>query len=388
KKIIHSGKFTTLPVTRDTAHSREVNKLVSKNVYKEKFEKEKGKSEYNHMIEPPDVQHAMDVAKKQSSIIYKKDAKANQNYTSVVDRPDIKKATHAAKLISQIGYRDKAREEASRGGSLTFRPDIDLATRVAKLNSQLKYKEKFDKELKGKRPIYDLKEAKIYKIMKDANDLASEVKYKGDLKKMHKPVTDMSESLNMQHILGTSRLSSDQIKYKEKYEKERGKAMLDFETPTYVTAKEAQLMQSQKEYRKALEEEIKGRGMLALATDTPDFARAKNATDILSQIKYKQTAEMDRACYTSVVDTPDIIHAQQMKTMISQKKYKEDAEKTMSHYVSVLDTPEMLRVRENQRNFSTVLYSDSFRKQVQGKAAFILDTPELRRVRDSQRIIS
>jgi len=36
-----------------------------------------------------------------------------------------------------------------------------------------------------------------------------------------------------------------QVKYKEKYEKERGKPMLDFETPTYVTAKEAQHMQSQ-----------------------------------------------------------------------------------------------------------------------------------------------
>lgn len=35
------------------------------------------------------------------------------------------------------------------------------------------------------------------------------------------------------------------MKYKEKYEKERGKAMLDFETPTYVTAKEAQHMQSE-----------------------------------------------------------------------------------------------------------------------------------------------
>lgn len=35
------------------------------------------------------------------------------------------------------------------------------------------------------------------------------------------------------------------MKYKEKYEKEKGKAMLDFETPTYVTAKEAQHMQSQ-----------------------------------------------------------------------------------------------------------------------------------------------
>ena len=35
------------------------------------------------------------------------------------------------------------------------------------------------------------------------------------------------------------------MKYKEKYEKEKGKAMLDFETPTYVTNKESQHMQSQ-----------------------------------------------------------------------------------------------------------------------------------------------
>ncbi|XP_049905266.1 nebulin isoform X12 [Epinephelus moara] len=491
KKEMQSGSFTTLPETRDTAHSRNVNKLVSKTVYKAKFEKEKGKSIYNHMIVPPDVQHAMGVAKTQSSVAYKKDAKANLHYTTVVDRPDIKKATQASKLISGIGYRDKAREEASRGGSLVHRPDITLATEVSKLNSQvdakrslhgaasydtpqmrhikkmsavtsdLKYKEKFDKEMKGKKPQYDLKDSKIYKTLKDASVLASEVKYKGDLKKIHKPVTDMAESLSMQHSLSTSKLSSD-VKYKEKYEREKGKPMLDFETPTYVTAKEAQHMQSQKdykkdfeehmkgknlsglevtpamihvrnatrivsekeyrrdleegvkgkgltvleetpellrarnatqilcerEYKKSLEQEIKGKGMLALATDTPDFMRARNATDILSQTKYKQTAEMDRASYTTVIDTPDIIHAQQMKNIVSQKKYKEEAEKTMSHYVPVLDTPEMQRVRENQKNFSTVLYSDSFRKQVQGKAAFVLDTPEMRRVRETQRIIS
>ncbi|KAM6939523.1 uncharacterized protein FYW49_007498 [Xenentodon cancila] len=161
----------------------------------------------------------------------------------------------------------------------------------------------------------------------------------------------MSESLSMQHSLSTSKLSSD-VKYKEKYEKEKGKAMLDFESATYVTAKEAQHMQSRREYKKALEHEIKGKGMLALAPDTPDFMRARNATDFLSQVKYKQTAEMDRASYTTVMDTPDIIHAQQMKNIVSQKKYKEEAEKTMSHYVPVLDTPEMQRVRENQRNFS------------------------------------
>uniref|UniRef100_A0A671JZX3 Nebulin-like n=1 Tax=Sinocyclocheilus anshuiensis TaxID=1608454 RepID=A0A671JZX3_9TELE len=595
KKDLQSGGFTTLAETQETAHSKEVAKITSAKLYKQKFEKEKGKSNYNQMIAPPDVQHAMEVAKNQSNIAYKQEAKAKLTYTPVADRPDIRKATQAAKLVSEIGYRDKARQEASRGGTLLGRPDITLATEVSQLTSQveekpslhgaasfdtpqmrhikkmsavtsdLKYKEKFDKEMKGKRPQYDLKNSKIYQTLKDANDLASEVKYKGDLKKIHKPVTDMAESLSMQHSLSTSKLASDyqykkkfeesrghyhmipdtpeqlhhkeaselqsQVKYKEKYERERGKAMLDFETPTYVTAKEAQHLQSQKEYKKdfemtmkgknlsglevtpammhvrhatkivsekeyrrdleegvkgkgltvleetpellraknatqilcereykkALEQEIKGKGMLALATDTPDFLRARNATEILSQAKYKQNAEHDRATYTTVIDTPDILHAQQIRNIVSQKKYKEEAEKTMSHYVPVLDTPEMQRVRENQKNFSTlqyqldlknskgkvsalkdtpemlcvkentknfssvptvlykdlsakgtpvvftpemerakrnqlqissVLYSDSFRKQVQGKAAFVLDTPEMRRVKETQRIIS
>uniref|UniRef100_A0A673ADJ5 Nebulin n=1 Tax=Sphaeramia orbicularis TaxID=375764 RepID=A0A673ADJ5_9TELE len=495
KKEMQSGSFTTLNETRDTIHSKQINKLVSGKLYKAKFEKEKGKSVYNQMTVPPDVQHAIDVAKSQSNIAYKKDAKANLHYTPVVDRPDIRKATQAARLISDIGYRDKAREEASRGGSLIHRPDIALATEVSRLTSQVKYKEKFDKEVKGKKPQYDLKESKIYKTLKDANDLASEVKYKGDLKKIHKPVTDMAESLSMQHSLSTSKLSSQyrykkkfeeskghyhmipdtpeqlhlkeaselqsNVKYKEKYEKEKGKAMLDFETPTYVTAKEAQHMQSQKdykkdfeeymrgknlsglevtpamihvrhatriasereyrrdleegvkgkgltvleetpellrarnatqilcerEYKKALEQEIKGKGMLALATDTPDFMRARNATDILSQTKYKQTAEMDRASYTTVIDTPDIIHAQQMRNIVSQKKYKEEAEKTMSHYVPVLDTPEMQRVRENQKNFSTLQYQTDL-KNIKGKVSAVTDTPEILRVKENTKNFS
>nr|XP_015213919.1 PREDICTED: nebulin isoform X4 [Lepisosteus oculatus] len=526
KKELPQGSFTTLPETRDTVHVKEVSKILSKKQYQEKFEKEKGKSNYALMLAPPDVKHAMDVAKSQSNIAYKQEAKAKLHYTSVADRPDIRKATQAAKLISDIGYRDKARKEASRGGSLVNRPDIELATEVSKLTSQVereeparhgaasidtpqmrhlkkmsallsnvKYKEKFDKELKGKRPQFDLKESKIYQTLKDANNLASEVKYKGDLKKIHKPVTDMSESLSMQHNLSTSKLSSDyqykkkfeaskghyhmvpdtpeqihhkeaselqsQVKYKEKYERERGKPMLDFETPTYVTAKEAQHMQSEKlykkdfeesikgrnlsglevtpalihvrhatkiasekeyrrdleegvkgkgltvleetpdllraknathilnerEYKKSLEQEIKGKGMLALATDTPDFMRAKNATEILSQSKYKHTAEQDRASYTTVIDTPEIIHAQQVKNIVSQKKYKEEAEKTMSHYVPVIDTPEMQRVRENQRNFSTQQYQIDL-KNSKGKVSVVKDTPEMLRVKENQKNFS
>ncbi|XP_074192390.1 nebulin isoform X29 [Rhinolophus sinicus] len=557
KKHLAQGSYTTLPETRDTIHVKAVTKHVSDTNYKKKFVKEKGKSNYSIMLEPPDVKHAMEVAKKQSDVAYKKDAKENLHYTTVADRPDIKKATQAAKQASEVEYRAKHRKEGSHGLSMLGRPDIEMAKKAARLSSQVKYRENFDKE-KGKAPKYNPKDSQLYKVMKDANNLASEVKYKADLKKLHKPVTDMKESLIMNHVLNTSQLASSYqykknyekskghyhtipdnleqlhlkeatelqsiVKYKEKYEKERGKPMLDFETPTYITAKESQQMQSEKEYKKEYEEsikgrnltglevtpallhvkyatkiasekeyrkdleesirgkglsemedtpdmlraknatqilnekeykkdlelEVKGRGLNAMANETPDFVRARNATDIASQIKYKQSAEMEKANFTSVVDTPEIIHAQQVKNLSSQKKYKEDAEKSMSYYETVLDTPEMQRVRENQKNFSlvlykedlspgtaigktpemmrvkqtqdhissvkykeaigqgtpipdlpevkrvketqkhisSVLYSDSFRKQIQGRAAYVLDTPEMRRVRETQRHIS
>nr|XP_038962201.1 nebulin isoform X16 [Rattus norvegicus] len=419
KKHLAQGSYTTLPETRDTVHVKAVTKHVSDTNYKKKFVKEKGKSNYSIMQEPPEVKHAMDVAKKQSDVAYKKDAKENLHYTTVADRPDIKKATQAAKQASEVEYRAKHRKEGSHGLSMLGRPDIEMAKKAAKLSSQVKYRENFDKE-KGKTPKYNPKDSQLYKTMKDANNLASEVKYKADLKKLHKPVTDMKESLIMHHVLNTSQLASSYqykknyekskghyhtipdnleqlhlkeatelqsiVKYKEKYEKERGKPMLDFETPTYITAKESQQMQSGKEYRKDLEESIRGRGLTEME-DTPEMLRAKNATQILNEIKYKQSAEMEKANFTSVVDTPEIIHAQQVKNLSSQKKYKEDAEKSMSYYETVLDTPEMQRVRENQKNFSLLQYQCDL-KNSKGKITVVQDTPEILRVKENQKNFS
>ncbi|KAM5327171.1 nebulin isoform 16-T16 [Glossophaga mutica] len=494
KKHLAQGSYTTLPETPNTIRVKEVTKHVSDTNYKKKFVKEKGKSNYSIMLEPPDVKHAMEVAKKQSDVAYRKDAKENLHYTTVADRPDIKKATQAAKQASEVEYRAKHRKEGSHGLSMLGRPDIEMAKKAAKLSSQVKYRENFDKE-KGKTPKYNPKDSQLYKVMKDANNLASEVKYKADLKKLHKPVTDMKESLIMNHVLNTSQLASSYqykknyekskghyhtipdnleqlhlkeatelqsiVKYKEKYEKERGKPMLDFETPTYITAKESQQMQSEKEYRKDYEEsikgrnltglevtpallhvkyatkiasekeyrkdleesirgkglnemedtpdmlraknatqilnekeykrdlelEVKGKGLNTMANETPDFKRAKNATDIASQIKYKQLAEMEKANFTSVVDTPEIIHAQQVKNLSSQKKYKEDAEKGMSYYETVLDTPEMQRVRENQKNFSLLQYQCDL-KNSKGKITVVQDTPEILRVKENQKNFS
>ncbi|XP_032142287.1 nebulin isoform X36 [Sapajus apella] len=446
KKHLAQGSYTTLPETRDTVHVKEVTKHVSDTNYKKKFVKEKGKSNYSIMLEPPEVKHAMEVAKKQSNVAYRKDAKENLHYTTVADRPDIKKATQAAKQASEVEYRAKHRKEGSHGLSMLGRPDIEMAKKAAKLSSQaeylkgqrrghgaasydtpmmrhlkkinilisdVKYRENFDKE-KGKTPKYNPKDSQLYKVMKDANNLASEVKYKADLKKLHKPVTDMKESLIMNHVLNTSQLASSYqykkkyekskghyhtipdnleqlhlkeatelqsiVKYKEKYEKERGKPMLDFETPTYITAKESQQMQSGKEYRKDYEESIKGRNLTGLEV-TPALLHVKYATKIASEKEYRKDLEesIRGKGLTEMEDTPDMLRAKNATQILNEKEYKRDLElevKGRGLNAMANETPDFMRARNATDIASQIKYKQSAEME---KANFtsVVDTPEI-----------
>uniref|UniRef100_A0A452SPN0 Nebulin n=1 Tax=Ursus americanus TaxID=9643 RepID=A0A452SPN0_URSAM len=413
KKHLAQGSYTTLPETRDTIHVKEVTKNVSDTNYKKKFVKEKGKSNYSIMLEPPDVKHAMEVAKKQSNVAYKKDAKENLHYTTVADRPDIKKATQAAKQASEVEYRAKHRKEGSHGLSMLGRPDIEMAKKAARLSSQVKYRENFNKE-KGKTPQFNPKDSQLYKVMKDANNLASEVKYKADLKKLHKPVTDMKESLIMNHVLNTSHLASSYqykknyekskghyhtipdnleqlhlkeatelqsiVKYKEKYEKERGKPMLDFETPTYITAKESQQMQSGKEYRKEYEESIKGRNLTGLEV-TPALLHVKYATKIASEKEYRKDLEesIRGKGLSEMEDTPDMLRAKNATQILNEKEYKRDLElevKGRGLNAMANETPDFMRAKNATDIASQIKYKQLAEME---KANFtsVVDTPEI-----------
>ncbi|XP_034863926.1 nebulin isoform X2 [Mirounga leonina] len=413
KKHLAQGSYTTLPETRDTIHVKEVTKNVSDTNYKKKFVKEKGKSNYSIMLEPPEVKHAMEVAKKQSNVAYKKDAKENLHYTTVADRPDIKKATQAAKQASEVEYRAKHRKEGSHGLSMLGRPDIEMAKKAARLSSQVKYRENFDKE-KGKTPKFNPKDSQLYKVMKDANNLASEVKYKADLKKLHKPVTDMKESLIMNHVLNTSHLASSYqykknyekskghyhtipdnleqlhlkeatelqsiVKYKENYEKERGKPMLDFETPTYITAKESQQMQSGKEYKRDYEESIKGRNLTGLEV-TPALLHVKYATKIASEKEYRKDLEesIRGKGLSEMEDTPDMLRAKNATQILNEKEYKRDLElevKGRGLNAMANETPDFMRAKNATDIASQIKYKQLAEME---KANFtsVVDTPEI-----------
>ncbi|XP_043930823.1 nebulin isoform X2 [Protopterus annectens] len=425
KKELPHGAFTTLPETRETSHIKEVSKLLSGKLYKNKFEKEKGKSNYSIMFEPPEVKHAMEVAKNQSNVAYKKDAKSKLQYTTIADRPDILKAKQVNKLVSDINYKAKHREEVGRAGAIIGRPDIELAKEVSKLTSQLKYREKFDKTMKGQRPQFDPKESTVYKTMKDANIFASEVKYKSDLKKLHKPVSDMSESLQMHHITSTSKLSSDyaykkefekskghyhvvpdtleqlhvkeaselqsQVKYKEKYEKEKGKAMLDFETPVYITAKESQHMQSEKEYRKAYEETMKGQNLVGLEV-TPSMLHVRYATKLSSEKEYKKDLEEEikGKGLTVLEETPDLLRAKNATQILNEKEYKKSLEEEIRGrglLALASDTPDFMRARNATDILSQTKYKQTAEMD-RSSYTTVIDTPEILHAQQVKSIIS
>ncbi|MEJ1278140.1 nebulin [Cricetulus griseus] len=450
KFVKEKGKsnYSIMQEPPEVKHAMEVAKKQSDVAYKKDA---KENLHYTTVADRPDIKKATQAAKQASEVEYRaKHRKEGSHGLSMLGRPDIEMAKKAAKLSSQVKYRENFDKE--KGKTPKYNPKDSQLYKTMKdannLASEYQYKKNYEKSKGHYHTIPDNLE-QLH--LKEATELQSIVKYKEKYEKERgKPMLDF-ETPTYITAKESQQMQSGKEYRKDLEESIRGRGLTEMEdTPDMLRAKNATQILNEKEYKRDLELEVKGRGLNAMANETPDFMRAKNATDIASQIKYKQSAEMEKANFTSVVDTPEIIHAQQVKNLSSQKKYKEDAEKSMSYYETVLDTPEMQRVRENQKNFSlvlykedvspgtaigktpemlrvkqtqdhissvkykeaigqgtpipdlpevkrvketqkhisSVLYSDSFRKQIQGKAAYVLDTPEMRRVRETQRHIS
>uniref|UniRef100_A0A8D0YB75 Nebulette n=1 Tax=Sus scrofa TaxID=9823 RepID=A0A8D0YB75_PIG len=454
KGDLSNSLYKQMPATIDSVFAKEVTQLQSEIAYKQKHQAARGFSDYAHMKEPPEVRHALEVTKHQSNISYRKDVQDTHMYTAEPDRPDIKMATQISKIVSNAEYK-KGQGVMNKEPAVIGRPDFEHAVEASKLSSQVKYKEKFDNEMKDKKHHYNPLESASFRQSQLATALASNVKYKKDIENMHDPVSGLP-NLFLDHALKASKMLSgreyrklfeenkgmyhfeadaaehlhhkdnarlqSQVKYKEEYEKNKGKSMLEFvETPSYQASKEAQKMQSEKVYREDFEKEIKGRSSLDL-DKTPEFLHVKYITNLLKEKEYKKDLEneikgkgmelnsevldIQRAKRASEmasekeykkdleneikgkgmqvsVDIPDMLRAKRASEIYSQKKYKDEAEKMLSNYSTVADTPEIQRIKTTQQNISAVFY----KKEV-GAGTAVKDTPELERVKKNQQNIS
>ncbi|NXL19841.1 NEBL protein, partial [Setophaga kirtlandii] len=389
KKDLSNPLYQQMPATIDSVFAKELMHLQSKVLYKQKHDAEKGFSDYARMREPPDVKHAMEVSKHQSDVSYKKDVQDTHRYTEVLNRPDIKKATEITKIISDAKYK-KGRGELNKESAVLGRPDFEHAKGVSKLLSQVKYKEKFSKEMKSHH--YNPLDSASFKQAQIASSLASDVNYKKDLESLHDPASDLPNLLHLNHALNISKTQSD-VKYKENYEKSKGRSMLEFvDTPMYQVSKEAQKMQSEKTYRRDFEEVIKGRPSLDL-DKTPEFLHIKQVTNLLKEKEYRKDLEegMKGKGMTVFEDTPDLIRVKNAAQILNERQYKKDLETEIKGKGMDVgpDTPEIRRAKKASEIASMKEYKKDLENEIKGKGMEVsTDTLDIQRAKKASEIVS
>ncbi|KAM5339650.1 nebulette isoform 2-T2 [Glossophaga mutica] len=428
KADLSNSLYKQMPATIDSVFAREVTQLQSEIAYKQKHDAAKGLSDYARMREPPEIKHATAVSKHQSDISYRKDMRDTHMYNAELNRPDIKMATQLSKIISNAEYK-KGQGALSKELAVIGRPDFEHAVEASKLSSQIKYKEKFDNEMKDKKHHYNPLESVSFKQSQLATELASNREYRKlfeENKGMYHFDADAAEHL---HHKGNATLQS-QVKYKEEYEKNKGKSMLEFvETPSYQASKEAQKMQSEriykedfekeikgrssmdldktpeflhakyitnllkeKEYRKDLENEIKGKGM-DLNSEVLDIQRAKRASEMASEKEYKKDleSEIKGKGMQIGIDTLEIQHARKASEIASQKDYKRDLEteiKGKGMQVSP-DTLDIQRAKKASEMASQIEYKKDLENEIKGKGMQVsMDIPDMLRAKRASEIYS
>nr|XP_031300579.1 nebulette isoform X5 [Camelus dromedarius] len=425
KADLSNSLYKQMPATIDSVFAREVTQLQSEIAYRQKHDAAKGISDYAHMKEPPEVRHATEVTKHQSNIFYRKDVQDTHTYKAGLDRPDIKMATQNSKIISSAEYK-KGQGVMNKEPAVIGRPDFEHAVEASKLSSQIKYKEKFDNEMKDKRHHYNPLESVSFRQSQLATALASDVKYKKDIQNMHDPVSDFPD-LFLDHALKASKMLSgreyrklfeenkgmyhfdadaaehlhhkgnatlqSQVKYKEEYEKNKGKSMLEFvETPSYQASKEAQKMQSEKVYREDFEKEIKGRSSLDL-DKTPEFLHVKYITHLLKEKEYKKDLENEIKGKGMELNSEilDIQRAKRASEMASEKEYKKDLEskikgKGMQVGPDTLGIQHAKRASEMAREKD---YKRDLETEIKGKGMLVsTDTPDIQRAKKASEMAS
>ncbi|XP_043334676.1 nebulette isoform X5 [Cervus canadensis] len=425
KADLSNSLYKQMPATIDSVFAREVTQLQSEIAYRQKHDAAKGVSDYAHMKEPPEIKHAMEVNKHQSNIFYRKDVQDTHVYNAELDRPDIKMATQISKIISDAEYK-KGQGVMNKEPAVIGRPDFEHAVEASKLSSQIKYKEKFDSEMKDKKHLYNPLESASFRQSQLATALASNVKYKKDIENMHDPVSGLP-NLFLDHALKVSKMLSgreyrkvfeenkgtyhfdvdaaehlhhkgnavlqSQVKYKEAYEKNKGKSMLEFvETPSYQVSKEAQKMQSEKVYREDFEKDIKGRSSMDL-DKTPEFLHVKYITNLLKEKEYKKDLENEIKGKGMELNSEvlDIQRAKRASEMTSEKEYKKDLESEIKGKGMLVgtDTLGIQHAKRASEIASEKDYKRDLETEIRGKGMQVsTDTLDIQRAKKASEMAS
>ncbi|XP_041818539.1 nebulin-related-anchoring protein isoform X2 [Chelmon rostratus] len=309
----------------------------------------------------------------------------NFKHTSVTDSPDIVHAKLSGQITNERLYKEKGVSDQHNYTITTERPEITQAKINAANFSEIKYRESWHTlRAQGyKLTMQDIP----FQAAKSSTGIASDYNYKHNHlleKGKHIGVKSVLDDPRLLHCLQAGRLASDQ-EYRRDALTASGQYHLTPDMIHLVTAKNAQALASEQDYRKrlheytALPDDMKVKWaktaynlqseklyksdlsfMKGVAWDgvgAPQLESAKKAGALISDKKYRQLPDSLR--FTSVADSPDIVHAKQSYQQCSERLYKSGKNDDMNKYTLHADDPDFVRARMNAQQISDKVYKSS-----------------------------
>uniref|UniRef100_A0A8C7P4Z5 LIM zinc-binding domain-containing protein n=1 Tax=Oncorhynchus mykiss TaxID=8022 RepID=A0A8C7P4Z5_ONCMY len=301
-------------------------------------------------------------------------------HTSVADSPDIVHAKLSNKLTNERLYKMKGENDRHNYTMTLERPEITQAKINAANFSETKYRESWHTlRAQGyKLTMQDIP----FQAAKTSMDLASDVQYKHHHlldKGKHIGARSILDDPRMLHCMQMGRLTSEQ-EYRKDALSTSGQYHLNPDMINLVTAKNAQALASDQDYRKRLHaytvlpDDIKVQWakkaynlqseklyksdlnfMKGVAWDgvgAPQMELAKKAGELTSNKKYRQLP--DSLKFTQVADSPDIVHAKNSYLQCSERLYKSGDSDAMHKYTLHADDPDFIRARINAQQINLI----------------------------------
>ncbi|XP_073345124.1 nebulin-related-anchoring protein isoform X2 [Pagrus major] len=309
----------------------------------------------------------------------------NFKHTSVTDSPDIIHAKTSGQITNERLYKEKGVNDQHNYTITSERPEITQAKINAANFSEIKYRESWHTlRAQGyKLTMQDIP----FQAAKSSTGIASDINYKHNHlmeKGKHIGAKTVMDDPRLMHCLQAGRLASDQ-EYRKDALTTSGQYHLTPDMIHLVTAKNAQALASEQDYRKKLHEytvlpddmKVKWaktaynlqseklykadlnfmKGVAWDGVGAPQLESAKKAGELISDKKYRQPS--DRLRFTSVADSPDIVHAKTSYQQCSERLYKSGKNDDMHKYTLHSDDPDFVRAKVNAQQISDKVYKAS-----------------------------
>uniref|UniRef100_A0A8D1VDT1 Nebulin-related-anchoring protein n=1 Tax=Sus scrofa TaxID=9823 RepID=A0A8D1VDT1_PIG len=450
--------------------------LASNIKYKEEYEKAKGK-----VLGTTDTRllHSLQVAKMSSEVEYKKGfEKSKTHFHLPMDMVNIRHAKKAQALASDLDYRKKlhaytvlpedmktlwAKKAYRLQSELQYKADLawmkgvgwltegslnlEQAKKAGQLVSEKNYRQRVDElkftsvtdssQMEHAKRSQELQSGKLYKsswesqkakgfelrldslaflAAKAKRDLASEVKYKENYERSRGKLIGAQcaqGDSHMSHSLQMSKLQSE-LEYKKGFEDTKSQCHVPLDMIHLVHARQAQHLATDIGYKTAshqftalptdmkVEWAKKAYGLQSDNQYRADMKWMKGtgwvATGSLNVEQAKKAGELisekkyrqhpDALKFTSIKDTPEMVQARISYTQAVDRLYREQGENIKHHYTQTADLPEVLLAKLNAMNISETRYKESWSKLRDGGYKLRLDAIPFQAAKASAEIVS